>query len=126
MGVKDIPVRLCAKTQISLGDLPMSQTSTNFETCYCMVKLFRDHGAERKIANDIAHVRKLIEKLKAQVSQLESGTKDTTKKRRTKSGTKVSISKPGKAQRHKYTWSVSSSSDAGGQSLCRKRMCKSS
>jgi hypothetical protein len=114
-GVKGIPVRLCAKTQLSLGDMPMSPTAANFEICYCEVKLFRDHGAERKLANDIAHVKKSIEKLKMQVSQLESGIKDTSKKRRIELGTKSSTSKLGKAQRHKRTWSMSSASDAGGK-----------
>lgn len=113
-GVKGIPVRLCAKTQLVTADMPMSPTVADFEICYCKVKLFRDHGAERKLANDVAHVKKSIEKLKAQVSKIESGAKDTTKKRRIEPS-KASSSKPGKAQRHKRTWSMSSASDAGGK-----------
>jgi hypothetical protein len=112
-GVKGIPVRLCAKTQLLVADMPMSTTG-DFEICYCKVKLFRDHGAERKLANDVAHVKKSIEKLKTQVSQLESGGKDTSKKRRIEPA-KASASKPGKVQRHKRTWSMSSASDAGGK-----------
>jgi hypothetical protein len=107
-GVKGIPVRLCAKTQ-------MSPATGNFEICYCKVKLFRDHGAERKLANDIAHVKKSIEKLKTQVSQLESGVREPTKKRRVEPAAKPLTSKSGKAQRHKRTWSMSSASDAGGK-----------
>jgi hypothetical protein len=114
-GVKGIPVRLCAKTQMSLGDMQMSPSAANFEICYCKVKLFRDHGAERKLSNDIAHIKKSIEKLKSQISQHESGSKDSGKKRRRESGSKPSASKPGKAQRHKRTWSMSSASDAGGK-----------
>ena len=114
-GVKGIPVRLCAKTQM-VADMPMSPTPGSFEICYCKVKLFRDHGAERKLANDVAHVKKSIEKLKTQVSQLESGGKDTSKKRRIEPA-KASTSKPGKAQRHKRTWSVPSVSDAGGKPI---------
>jgi hypothetical protein len=115
-GVKGIPVRFCAKTQMSVADMPMSPTAGNFEICYCKVKLFRDHGAERKLANDVAHVKKSIEKLKTQISQLESGGKDTTKKRRIEPA-KASTSKPGKMQKHKRTWSMSSVSDAGGRPI---------
>ncbi|KAK4906866.1 hypothetical protein LTR66_017679 [Elasticomyces elasticus] len=43
------------------------------ELAYCKVKLFRDHGAERKRSNDVDHVKKTIEKLKQQVSQAEMG-----------------------------------------------------
>lgn len=69
-GVKGVPVRLCAKTEgIPAGGNPGS----NPEVCYCKVKLFRDHGAERKLSNDVAHVKKSIEKLKQQMAQAEVG-----------------------------------------------------
>ncbi|KAK2738935.1 hypothetical protein FQN57_006729 [Myotisia sp. PD_48] len=83
-GVKGIPVRLCAKTDVyhdphdsHTGKLPIAP-----EVCYCKVKLFRDHGAERKLSNDVAHVKKLIEKVKAQISQadLSSGNGDKRKR----------------------------------------------
>lgn len=107
-GVKGIPVRLCAKTElISPGE--ESGVSREMELSYCKVKLFRDHGAERKLSNDIAHVKKTIEKLKQQVSQAEMGGGFGKRKR----GNNTSASAKGtdramKAGSHKRTWSMSS------------------
>ena len=112
-GVKGIPVRLCAKTEmISLGtpDSPLGPIS---EVCFCKVKLFRDHGAERKLSNDIAHIKKTIEKLKQQVSQLESGGKDIGKRKRSNSIGKSGSNRPSKVQKHKRSWSISSQSSTG-------------
>ncbi|KAK3346694.1 CP2 transcription factor-domain-containing protein [Lasiosphaeria hispida] len=117
-GVKGIPVRLCAKTHplsADHGQPPPSDPAS--EICYGKVKLFRDHGAERKLSNDVAHVRKTIDKLKQQIAQAESGMKDFGKRKRsgvaqTKSSTVVQ--RPGKVQKHKRTWSMSSASSAGG------------
>ncbi|KAL3952259.1 hypothetical protein ACCO45_013976 [Purpureocillium lilacinum] len=78
-GVKGIPVRLCAKTTL-VSPSPAPDTSP--EICFCKVKLFRDHGAERKLSNDVAHVKKSIDKLKQQLAQLESGMKDFGKRKR--------------------------------------------
>ncbi|KAF1811161.1 hypothetical protein P152DRAFT_63206 [Eremomyces bilateralis CBS 781.70] len=120
-GVKGIPVRLCTKTELvtfegpqgSPEQIPPNQTiTTTPETCYCKVKLFRDHGAERKLSNDVAHVRKSIEKLKTQISNLESGLKDFGKRKRAslESKTIAGSSRPGKVPKHKRTWSMSSAS----------------
>jgi hypothetical protein len=110
-GVKGIPVRLCAKTEMLTQSEDMPSTS---EVCYCMVKLFRDHGAERKLANDVAHVRKTIEKLKTQIAQMESGMKDTNKRKRTASmAGKTGGERPGKIMKHKRTWSISSQGSGG-------------
>lgn len=120
-GVKGIPVRLCAKTHLlpvgsSLSPIsPISNSEA--EICFCKVKLFRDHGAERKLSNDVAHVRKTIDKLKQQIAQAESGIKDFGKRKRpgvsqTKSSS--AAQRPGKIQKHKRTWSMSSASSAGG------------
>lgn len=115
-GVKGIPVRLCAKTNLlPSGGSPGSDSSP--EICYCKVKLFRDHGAERKLSNDVAHVKKTIDKLKQQIAQAESGLKDFGKRKRaggaqTKGA--VDSARPGKAPKHKRTWSMSSASSAGG------------
>ncbi|KAL7619698.1 hypothetical protein AAE478_010240 [Parahypoxylon ruwenzoriense] len=115
-GVKGIPVRLCAKTS------PFSPTDSSprsdpaFEICYCKVKLFRDHGAERKLSNDVAHVKKTIDKLKQQIAQAESGAKDFGKRKRG-GGSHAKgqdHQRPGKAPKHKRTWSMSSTSSGGG------------
>ncbi|OTB00603.1 hypothetical protein M426DRAFT_75682 [Hypoxylon sp. CI-4A] len=115
-GVKGIPVRLCSKTTAlsSTDSSPLSDPA--FEICYCKVKLFRDHGAERKLSNDVAHVKKTIDKLKQQIAQAESGAKDFGKRKRGGgSHTKTQDhQRPGKAPKHKRTWSMSSTSSAGG------------
>ena len=116
-GVKGIPVRLCAKTHPFSGDGPLSPISNpDAEICYCKVKLFRDHGAERKLSNDVAHVRKTIDKLKQQIAQAESGIKDFGKRKRPSASQAKNQNpqRPGKIQKHKRTWSMSSASSAGG------------
>ncbi|KAI0475432.1 CP2 transcription factor-domain-containing protein [Xylariaceae sp. FL0804] len=114
-GVKGIPVRLCTKTKV----MPVTGASPPAdgppEICYCKVKLFRDHGAERKLANDVAHIKKTIEKLKQQIAQAESGGKDFGKRKRGGAHSKAQDpARPGKAPKHKRTWSMSSASSAGG------------
>jgi hypothetical protein len=114
-GVKGIPVRLCAKTFLAIDNAP-TITQTEAELCFCKVKLFRDHGAERKLTNDIAHIKKNIEKLKQQISQIESGMKDFGKRKRSESGGKPApMSRPGKVPKHKRTWSMSSISDSNSK-----------
>ncbi|KAF2470406.1 uncharacterized protein BDR25DRAFT_325644 [Lindgomyces ingoldianus] len=114
-GVKGIPVRLCAKTELLMSADESSLEKPKAELCYCKVKLFRDHGAERKLSNDIAHVKKTIDKLKQQIAQVESGMKDFGKRKRSGSISKATASsRPGKVPKHKRTWSMSSASSASG------------
>ncbi|KAF3053480.1 hypothetical protein E8E11_010012 [Didymella keratinophila] len=112
-GVKGIPVRLCAKTELVSEVTGSPSDKTVGELCYCKVKLFRDHGAERKLSNDVAHVKKTIDKLKQQIAQVESGMKDFGKRKRS-GDDKSGSSRPGKLQKHKRTWSMSSASDNQG------------
>lgn len=119
-GVKGIPVRLCTKTSAVANDSAPSSSDITPEVLYCKVKLFRDHGAERKLSNDIAHVKKSIDKIKQQIAQAESGMKDFGKRRRSTGVTKGDYHKPGKAPKHKRTWSISSASSAGGGSSGNK------
>ena len=105
-GVKGIPVRLCAKTEMLSSSTPDSRPGPATEVCFCKVKLFRDHGAERKLSNDISHIKKTIEKLKQQITQAESGSIPTGKRKR--SGSKGTSSRPVKIQKHNRTWSISS------------------
>ncbi|KAI4207974.1 MAG: hypothetical protein LQ346_000311 [Caloplaca aetnensis] len=116
-GVKGIPVRLCAKTEILCPGTPESPPGPISEVCFCKVKLFRDHGAERKLSNDVAHIKKNIEKLKQQVSQVESGMKDLGKRKRSGSMAKSGNSRPVKAAKHKRTWSISSEGSGGRPAL---------
>ncbi|TRX92525.1 hypothetical protein FHL15_006692 [Xylaria flabelliformis] len=112
-GVKGIPVRLCAKTSVTYT-AESSPSDPFSEICYCKVKLFRDHGAERKLSNDVAHVKKTIDKLKQQIAQAESGGKDFGKRKRGVHTKGQDPQRPGKAPKHKRTWSMSSASSADG------------
>ena len=113
-GVNGIPVRLCAKTEVLSSGTPDSPPGSGPEVCYCKVKLFRDHGAERKLSNDVAHVKKTIDKLQQQIAQIESGMKDFGKRKRTASmAGKSGGERPGKVTKHKRTWSVSSQGSSG-------------
>ena len=113
-GVKGIPVRLCAKTEIISSGTPESPPGTIAEVCFCKVKLFRDHGAERKLSNDVAHIKKTIDKLKQQVCQIEAGVKDVGKRKRSEPVARQPVShKAGKVHKHKRTWSVSSQGSNG-------------
>ena len=111
-GVKGIPVRFCAKTEIISSGTPTSPPGPTSEVSFCKVKLFRDHGAERKLSNDIAHIKKTIDKLKQQIVQVENGVKEVGKRKRS-SGDKGGNHRPGKVQKHKRTWSVSSQGSSG-------------
>lgn len=115
-GVKGIPVRLCAKTELRNVQPPPSPEALTPELCYCKVKLFRDHGAERKLSNDVAHVKKTIDKLKQQITQIEAGIKDHGKRKRSGSMAKPDLNtRPGKVPKHKRTWSMSSASSTGNR-----------
>ncbi|KAL8675415.1 MAG: hypothetical protein Q9168_000246 [Polycauliona sp. 1 TL-2023] len=116
-GVKGIPVRLCAKTEILCPGTPDSPPGPTSEVCFCKVKLFRDHGAERKLSNDVAHIKKNIEKHKQQATQVESGTKELGKRKRSGSMTKANGSRPAKVHKHKRTWSISSQGSGGKPAL---------
>ncbi|KAI0875582.1 CP2 transcription factor-domain-containing protein [Hypoxylon argillaceum] len=114
-GVKGIPVRLCAKTRVISTSESSPPPDPASEICYCKVKLFRDHGAERKLSNDVAHVKKSIDKLKQQIAQAESGGKDFGKRKRGGAhGKGQDHQRPGKAPKHKRTWSMSSVSSTDG------------
>ncbi|KAJ5287948.1 hypothetical protein N7478_003634 [Penicillium angulare] len=113
-GVKGIPVRLCAKTEL-LSPGEESGASRDSEVCYCKVKLFRDHGAERKLSNDVAHVKKTIDKLKQQIAQAEMGGGFGKRKRGSTAATNVKSdrSKP----KHKRSWSIGSQDGSDKLSL---------
>lgn len=114
-GVKGIPVRLCAKTEIVSESSPQEvATTAAAEVCYCKVKLFRDHGAERKLSNDVAHVKKTIDKLNQQIAQVESGVRDLGKRKRSLFA-RSSDERPSKLSKHRRTWSLSSLGSSAGR-----------
>lgn len=115
-GVKGIPVRLCAKTELVDEASNLKHTHPlEGEVCYCKVKLFRDHGAERKLSNDVAHVKKTIDKLNQQIAQIESGMRDSGKRKRSGSMAKGIDTRPGKVPKHRRTWSMTSGASANGR-----------
>ncbi|EFR04866.1 hypothetical protein MGYG_07869 [Nannizzia gypsea CBS 118893] len=81
-GVKGVPLRLCAKTEAISPSHEIPGAPSYSEISYCKVKLFRDHGAERKLSNDLIHVKKLIQQVKEQISEATMGTSNTGKRKR--------------------------------------------
>lgn len=114
-GVKGIPVRLCAKTEVlSTDNFSPPAEDGGPEVSYCKVKLFRDHGAERKLNNDTMHATKTIGKYKQQRSQAEFGSANLDRR--------SSIpNKAAKAAKHKRTGSLGDSARSSlEQELDRK------
>jgi hypothetical protein len=73
-GVKGVPIKLCAKTEtIGLGPSEIS--------C-CKVKLFREHGAERKMFNDVSQLKRAIESRRHDYVKAESGGGHLGKRKR--------------------------------------------
>lgn len=113
-GVKGIPVRLCAKTEIISSGTPDSPPGHTAEVCFSKVKLFRDHGAERKLSNDVAHIKKTIDKIRQQIAQIDVGPNEFGKRKRSGSiASKGSANRPSKVPKHKRAWSISSQGSAG-------------
>jgi hypothetical protein len=102
-GVKGTLLRLCAKTELLI---PQTTASNEPEVCFSKVKLFRDHGAERKLSNDFAHVKKTIGKLKQQIAQAEARLGNARKTTRSGFLSKKSNSRTGKVLKHKRICSL--------------------
>ncbi|KIN05321.1 hypothetical protein OIDMADRAFT_51132 [Oidiodendron maius Zn] len=107
-GIKGILSQLCAKTE-AVSPNSLYASSEPPEVCICNVKVFRDHGAERKHSNDIANVKKSIDKLKQQIFQAETGVKPSRKRKRDELDlVEAKWSEPVKDPRHTRTMSKSS------------------
>lgn len=90
-GVKGSSLRLCAKTEI------MGQDEA--ELSYCKVKVFRDHGAERKMFTDVSQLKRAIEKRKAAYLKDEAGDVLGKRKRDGRIVADTSIQYPGDERR---------------------------
>ncbi|TKA79580.1 hypothetical protein B0A49_08192 [Cryomyces minteri] len=120
-GVKGFPVRFCAKTELIGSQASPHPQRSNPEISYCKIKLFRDHGAERKLFNDIAHVEKMVEKLKEQIARAETRTKDSDKRKRSGFTSKASAdTRSGKVWKRKRTWSISSVGSVSGRATAQE------
>ncbi|RDW66580.1 hypothetical protein BP6252_10215 [Coleophoma cylindrospora] len=110
-GVIGYPLRLCVKTVKTEGSGYSTRSisaEADPEICYCKVKLFRDHGAERKLSNDVAHVKKIIDNLEQRTVQAALDSNQSGMGEPNASD----ISNPSNAQApllstHKRTWSTS-------------------
>lgn len=79
-GIHGASMQLCCKTEeISTKSLqcPARDTSVN----YCRVQVFRSHGAERKMSNDLATARKRITRLEQQLSTMKTLSKEDGSRR---------------------------------------------
>lgn len=115
-GVKGTTVRLCAKTQQLSSESVGPTVHRNAELCYCKVKLFRDHGAERKLHNDIAHVKKTIDKLTQKRFTLETKNFNNGKRNHKFGSVSSSVSRQTLRPSPKSRGSVDSQSDFVGNS----------
>jgi hypothetical protein len=102
-GVKGMPIRLCAKTEV-VSTASLHGSPEIPEICFCKIKVFREHGAERKLSNDIAAVKKTVAKLQQKIAQVKSVIKVLGKRKRDKS-------------KHKRAWTMSSASPEEDLSL---------
>ncbi|KAI9046087.1 uncharacterized protein KD926_003925 [Aspergillus affinis] len=81
-GVKGYPVRLCVKTEMIAPDEEDAGVDNAPEMCSCKIKLFRDHGAERKLHSDISQTQKSIRKLQRETAMSQTGEDDQLGKRK--------------------------------------------
>ena len=65
-------VRLYAKTEMLSSNPSNPLLGPTAEVCFCKIKLFRDHGAERKLSNDFYKTKKTIDKLGQQIALMEA------------------------------------------------------
>ncbi|KAJ5989966.1 hypothetical protein N7522_010173 [Penicillium canescens] len=73
-GVKGVPIKLCAKTETIIPGPA--------EISFCKVKLFREHGAERKMFNDVSQLKRAIERRRQEFVKAESGGEHLGKRKR--------------------------------------------
>lgn len=70
-GVKGLPLLLTAlSAEINLTTL--EQPCNDLHISHCVIKVYRNHGAERKKAIDIKHIQKKIEKISQQIADQEN------------------------------------------------------
>lgn len=70
-GVKGVPLRLSALTrEITLAS--MAEVCNDLQISHCLIKVYRNHGAERKKAIDCKQIEKKIEKVRQQIANQEN------------------------------------------------------
>lgn len=71
-------MQLCDKTD----QIDNARESYKPEICFCEIRMFRHHGAERKLASDAAKFQKRVQKLTAQINKTATPHKATRKRKR--------------------------------------------
>jgi len=99
-GVKGDPFRLYTETETLSSNSPSSRLGPTAEICFCKIKLFRGQGAERKLSNELSHIKKGIVKLDQQIALMKDDEKDIG------SASKSDNYRPGKVSKCKQTCSV--------------------
>lgn len=70
-GVKGVPLRLSALTRdISLAS--MEEVRNDLQISHCLIKVYRNHGAERKKAIDFTQIEKKLKKVRQQIANQEN------------------------------------------------------
>ncbi|MCJ1470865.1 hypothetical protein MMC07_009512, partial [Pseudocyphellaria aurata] len=70
-GVRGMPLLLTAlTTEINLT--PLEQPCNDLYISHCVIKVYRNHGAERKKAIDLKQIQKRIEKISQQIADQEN------------------------------------------------------
>lgn len=78
-GVKGVPLRLSALTrEITLAS--KEESRNDLQISHCLVKVYRNHGAERKTAIDSKQIEKKIEKVRQQIVNQENALKAKIKR----------------------------------------------
>jgi hypothetical protein len=117
-GVKGIAVRFCAKTD----QLSNKETPYQPEICYCNIRVFRDHGAERKLSNDMTNVQKRIAKLTEQVAK--TAHHEPPKKRKRGSIIARNMNELKGSSQTENGWSMDLGGDAAAASYSNKLQAK--
>lgn len=132
-GVKGIPLRLCTKTELlptngtaikpeldpAASPDPADSTGASpepAELVHCKIKLFRDHGAERKLSNDIMHVNKLIDKAQQQLAQAELSNPSISAGDKRRRASTTTISSVSSSRSTPAAAGAGSASGSGGES----------
>ena len=70
-GVKGVPLRLSALTrEITLAS--MKEVRNDLQISHCLIKVYRNHGAERKKAIDLKQIEKKLKKVRQQIANQEN------------------------------------------------------
>jgi len=109
-GVKGVPLRLCLKTEVIDPAPSMGPPGINREISFCRVKTFRDHGAERKITNDMMGIQKKIEHYTQAIQQAQTNPNKNGKRRASQSLN----ARPAKMAKHKRSTSIVSTTSSNG------------